>query len=172
MLLAGRRLTACRRIRKHRQPKAIFPLARMIPFLRNRNYSRWSAPLVGLFVGLWIAIRQWSSEEDPDFSFALIAGGLGLAAGLIVLVADGSGEKRSSQPAGSSGDIPESRTIERAMAIIALVMVIFPMVGLIISLIALAANFRHPGWPRVVSALSVLISVGIHVILFYWWGVG
>jgi hypothetical protein len=117
-------------------------------------------------------IRQWSSEEDPDFSFALIAGGLGLAAGLMVLVADGSGEKRSSQPAGSSGDSPESRTIERAMAIIALVMVIFPMVGLIVSLIALAANFRHPGWPRVVSALSVLISVGIHVFLFYWWGAG
>lgn len=137
----------------------------MIELLGNSKFSRWLAPLIGLIAGASLAIKQLLRERDQDFTFAIIVAGLGLLSGIIILFADQSESEREQQLAKSPQQDPEFRTVARALALIALIASIFPFVGIVISLGALAANIRYPGWPRIVSSIALVVSISIFLII-------
>lgn len=137
----------------------------MIELLAFTKCSRWLAPLIGLVLGLAFSLKVIEPEGERNFTFVLIFGGLGLLAGLIILVSDQTEAQRDEQRAKSPGSDSQFRTIARALAVIALIVSVIPIVGLALSLCALAANIRHRGWPRIISGLGTLIGTAVLLLL-------
>lgn len=133
---------------------------------RHRNLPRWTAPILGLFVALALALKQVLVEGEQDFSFVITFAGLGFFAGLLFLVADQTEAQRQDELTRSPGSDPQFRTIARVLALIALVVSILPIVGFLVSLAAFALNIRRRGWPRIVSFLGLAISIGMLVLIF------
>jgi hypothetical protein len=53
--------------------------------------------------------------------------------------------------------------IPRFLAIAAIVLSVWPLLGLILSLVSLAVNWRHGRWLKKVSLIAVTISVLVHL---------
>ncbi len=137
----------------------------MIRNIGFRQIPRWFAPILGALIAFVLAMKQVYIEKEQDFTFAIIFAALGLSGGILLLVADQSAAQRKDVITREPNADPQFRTIARVMALIGIVISIVPVVGLVFCLLALAANIRHRGWPRIVSSIGVAIGIGMTALL-------
>jgi hypothetical protein len=65
--------------------------------------------------------------------------------------------------------------IRKSMAVVALLLAIFPCVGTVVAVIVLIANLRLPGWPRTLSWVATglsLLTLGLVALLFLFESLG
>ncbi len=65
--------------------------------------------------------------------------------------------------------------VRKSMAVVALLLAIFPCVGTVVAAIVLITNLRLPGWPRTLSWVATglsLLSSGLVALLFLFESLG
>jgi hypothetical protein len=109
--------------------------------MRNRSFARWSAPFVGLAIGVWVPFRLARKEGQPvDLQMLLIFTIIGGVAGLVVLLAD--------PPDGFEN---RGSFTSRMLAIASVPFAIIPVFGLLVGSLAVFLNRQVTGWPKVAS---------------------
>ena len=156
------------------------------------RYPRWAAPFLGALAGalcslpIPLIIPFIFVEPTGDHAQSLggweyaLGAGIGLLAGLVILVADPPfkrSKKRAlilnEQPpaehlpnfdpwAGATLARPkpqtESSLLARMFVLIALLLSVMPLIGLGFAVLAFLANRTERIWPRVVSIIALIVS--------------
>ena len=150
------------------------------------SFPRWSAPIIGAFVGLLIAYRAWKSGELPfSWESALFAGGLGFVAGLLILLLSGPirrlGKSAPRPQPHNERDILDDRAsgiderdalavsalathepvdmfLARFMVFVGLVLFCVPLLGAIFAVGGLITTWRIPSRTRVIARLSIVLN--------------
>jgi hypothetical protein len=154
--------------------------------MKNASFPRWSAPIVGPIAGL-IIVERGSRRHGVPFwwELAIFAGGLGFAAGMLMLLLGGP-IRRSSKSAPlpeplNESDILEARASEfderdalavsalathepvdmflaRFMVFVGLVLFCVPLLGAIFAVGGLITTWRIPSRTRVIARLSIVLN--------------
>ena len=138
----------------------------MLP--KNRIFSRWWGPVIGLAAGFFGALRgtEFARNKSLHEQMFIVALGtcFGFLAGCLVLLLDPPLKKSEAvdEPVFTVG----STLIGRIMAILGLILFFIPPLGFAVSLGALVAGWRQGGWPRVVSWIGVGLSSALLLLLF------
>jgi hypothetical protein len=135
----------------------------------NGRFSRWWAPVVGGAVIPYMMLTG-NPPAPPTTGTLLIGAAVGAAVGLLVMLID-PGERSPRLVLDHTGrevvedSADDDSLLARAIAVIGLLVCWAPFVGLILGLIAVAANWRVRGWPKIVAWVTLLLGIASTAVL-------
>jgi hypothetical protein len=119
------------------------------------TFPPWAAPIVGLGVGACFGVRSGAQHPDEH-------GGNsgGLAAGGFIWLMDRCAPPREASHSAASG-------FARTLAVASVLLFLAPIVGRLVSLLAVIVNRRTPGWPSAGSWIGLLASAVVTILFAY-----
>jgi len=138
------------------------------------EYPRWSGPLIGLGLGILVALGVSSRMSGQNELVWILGPAIGLAGGFLVLLLDSpsakGGSARSSMESKSDSGpsavrLPDRKPMDstshahssfsgRFLVLVAIVLWCVPVVGWGFCLVAVLSTRRDQGWPRIASWIA------------------
>ncbi len=133
------------------------PMYRLLP----KNLPAWSAPFIGWVAGIFtymIGLRR-SNDEFRWEMFSIFAG-IGLVAGVIIMLVDRRPKRESLPGSGITKEEPQSErlALRQSLSILALLVCWAPIVNLGVAFPAWFFNRKVRGWPRILSLVCLVIG--------------
>ena len=128
---------------------------------KNREFPRWSGPLIGMLAGGYCGLRQFRQGGLPIGITVLGGAMIGGLAGCLVFLVD------SKRPVEASEGLPEhlvdtsrrpSGLVGRVLALLGLLLCWTPFLGLVLNLIGILVNRRTDDWALVVSKIGFVFG--------------
>ena len=117
--------------------------------LRNLTFPRWAGPVVGVWAGVYVQIRQTALNRPVEWELVGIGAGCGLLGGLVIFLAD-------VPPA----DPPQvSTTGGELLAAAGWLVVLLPGVNVLVNAASALANRGAADWPGKWSRVGLGCSV-------------
>jgi len=127
--------------------------------MQNYTFKRGWAPLIGALAGAYLTYE--ASADHPEWKldplWSILYGALGgLLCGCLIFLID------PPTAAGAGGDttqpILRASVLARLTAIMGLVFFFLPPLGIALALVAVIANRKTKGWPRIVAWIGFVLS--------------
>jgi hypothetical protein len=138
--------------------------------MKNASFPRWAGPLVGAVAGALFAGRA-ARRQGQGFSVEWMTVGavIGAVGGIFVWLldkpkAEGAAASDALQGSGVATQ-PEASLVARFLAVLAVLLCLFPLVGPILGGIAWFVNRQVRGWPKVTSIVGTCIGVLVTMLL-------
>ena len=137
----------------------------------NFTFSRWAGPLAGLLSGLIVgAVESFKSDVLGLMERMMLAGGVGLAGGFLVMLADPARPKEPNDKLSESHASPNLSG--NVLCLLGLIFFFMPFFSVALSGLALACNWRARGWAFWLSWVGLLIGlVFTSLLIWHWTGV-
>jgi hypothetical protein len=135
----------------------------------KRSYPAWAALIVvpTIFVH---SLVHFAIQGKP-ITLGWIIGGLAVTVilGAIVFLLDQPGrrhqEESDREGLVEGGDYEGGRLVPRFLTCTSILLFFIPIMGMVLSVAALIANWNRPGWSRILSRISLVLS-GVVTIAF------
>jgi len=125
-------------------------------FFKNRVYSRWLGPVVGVCAGLEYTFDHAISGKPHEFVLNLcLSTSVGFAAGLLIMLVD--------PPAAAKYGHARKRARPtlpgNVLCALSFLFFFMPVFNVVLAALALACNWKVGGWPRRLSCLGLALAV-------------
>ncbi len=143
------------------------PYIRVMFIFKNREFPRWSGPLIGILAGGYTGLIQFRPGGLPIWVVVLGGAMIGGLAGCLVFLLD------PSRPTEGTEELPEhlvntscqtSGLVGRALAFLGLLLCWAPFLGLVLNLIGILVNRRTDDWALVVSKIGFVFGAIVSLV--------
>ncbi len=137
------------------------PYIRVMFIFKNREFPRWSGPLIGMLAGGYCGLSQFRPGGLPIWITVLGGATIGGLAGCLVFLLD------SKRPTDASERLSEhlvntshrpSGLVGRVLALLGLLLCWTPFLGLVLNLIGILVNLKTDDWAVLVSKVGLVFS--------------
>ena len=134
---------------------------------KNREFPRWSGPLIGILAGGYTGLIQFRPGGLPIWVVVLGGAMIGGLAGCLVFLLD------PRRPVEASEGLPEhlvntscqpSGLVGRVLAFLGLLLCWAPFLGLVLNLVGILVNRRTDDWALVVSKIGFVFGAIVSLV--------
>jgi hypothetical protein len=135
----------------------------------KRSYPAWAALILVPTIFVHSLVRF--VIQGKAITLAWIIGGLAVTVilGGIVFLLDQPGRRQQEEPEREDlvegGEHEGGRLVPRFLTFTSILLFFIPIMGLVLAVAALIANWNRPGWSRILSRISLVLS-GVVTIAF------